>query len=137
MTEIEINLNKFAQDLLTVNQILNWFDTFNLSEQKQIREKLSMFIQQAHPTEALINEGIKNANIKETMTPVVIFKTHTLKNAINKIMNLPDSELRKSFIIMLSIFKSADSYRRENECKNGCSHEWHNLKSNENRNNPC
>jgi len=129
MTETEINLNKFAQNLLTDRDILYWFDKFNLSEQKQIRDKLTMFIQQAHPTEAMISAGIKNANIQETMTPVVIFKTHTLKNAINKITNLHDSELRKSFIIMLSIFKSADSFRRENECKNGCSHEWHNLKN--------
>ena len=61
------------------------------------------------------------------MTPVVLLKTLTLKNAINKIENLPDSELRKSFIILLTIFKMADSYRREIICKNACSHEWHNL----------
>ena len=41
---------------------------------------------------------------------------------------LTETELRKSFIIMLSIFKIADTYRRETECKNACNHEWHNLK---------
>ncbi len=61
------------------------------------------------------------------MTPVVIFKTQSLKIAINKIENLPDSELSKSFVIMLSIFKTADTYRRETDCKHGCNHEWHNL----------
>jgi hypothetical protein len=58
---------------------------------------------------------------------VVLFKTQNFKIAINKIEKLPYSELRKSFITMLSIFKIADTYRRETDCKNGCSHFWHNL----------
>ncbi|MCT4665302.1 MAG: DUF5958 family protein [Flavobacteriales bacterium] len=72
--------------------------------------------------------AIKIAPIKETMTPVVLFKTHAFKIATNKTVDLPDSELRKSFIIMLSIFKTADTFRRETECRNGCDHEWHNIK---------
>jgi hypothetical protein len=127
MTEIEININKYAQDKLTASEIMEWFDRFELSKQKEIRDKLNMFMQQSHPSDKLISTAIKIAPIKETMTPVVLFKTQTFKIAINKIMDLPDSELRKSFIIMLSIFKTADKYRRETECRNGCGHEWHNL----------
>jgi hypothetical protein len=127
MTEIELNINKFAQNKLTDSEILDWFDQFDLTGQKEIRDKLIMFAQQAHPTDELISTAIKTAPIKETMTSVVLFKTQTFKIATNKIVDLPDSELRKSFIIMLSIFKTADTYRRETECKNGCSHEWHNL----------
>jgi hypothetical protein len=127
MTEIELNINKFAQNKLTDSEILDWFDQFDLTGQKEIRDKLIMFAQQAHPTDELISTAIKTAPIKETMTSVVLFKTQTFKKATNKIVDLPDSELRKSFIIMLSIFKTADTYRRETECKNGCSHEWHNL----------
>ncbi|REE78719.1 hypothetical protein BX611_3013 [Lutibacter oceani] len=127
MTEIEININKYAQNELSDSEILDWFDQFDLAEQKEIRDKLIMFAQQSHPTDDLITKAIQTAQIKETMTPVIIFKTQTFKTAINKIENLPDSELRKSFIIMLSIFKTADTYRREADCKNGCSHFWHNI----------
>jgi len=28
----------------------------------------------------------------------------------------------------LNIFKIADTYRRETECRNSCGHEWHNIK---------
>ncbi|GAA4840701.1 DUF5958 family protein [Algivirga pacifica] len=61
------------------------------------------------------------------MTPVVLFKTQTLNNALRKIETLAANEMRKSFIIMLSIFKTADSYRRKTACHHGCTHEWHNL----------
>ncbi|MGV8826817.1 MAG: DUF5958 family protein [Breznakibacter sp.] len=128
MTEIEININKYAQYKLTDSEIMDWFDQFDLSGQKGIRDKLIMFIEQAHPTDELISKAIQIAPIKDTMTPVVLFKTQTFKNAINKIKNLPDTELSKSFIILLSIFKTADLYRRETDCKNGCSHFGHNIK---------
>ncbi len=127
MTEIEIKINKYAQNKLTYSEMLDWFEQFDLSLQKEIRDRLSMFIQQTHPTETLILKAIQSASIKETMTPVVIFKTQSLNVALNKIENLPDSELRKSFVIMLTLFKMADTYRRETDCKNGCNHEWHNL----------
>jgi len=127
MTDIEININKYSQNKLTVSEIMDWFDKFDLSLQSEIRDKLAMFVKQTHPTDNLIKEGVKNAPIKNTMTPVVLFKTQTLNNALNKIRTLSESELRKSFIIMLSIFKTADTYRRESDCKNGCTHEWHNL----------
>ncbi|PKQ60317.1 hypothetical protein BZG02_19900 [Labilibaculum filiforme] len=128
MTDIELNINKYAQNKLTDTDIMDWFDQLDLSSQKEIRDKLMMFMQQSHPTDELISNAIQTAPIKGTLTPVILFKTQTFNIAISKIVNLPDSELRKSFIIMLSIFKTADTYRRETDCKNGCTHEWHNLK---------
>ncbi|WP_321281236.1 DUF5958 family protein [Marinifilum fragile] len=128
MTEIEIYINKYAQDKLTDSEIMEWFDSFELSKQKEIRDKLIIFTEQSHPTDEMISTAIQTAPINDTMTPVVIFKTQTFKIAMNKIENLPDSELRKSFVIMLNIFKTADMHRRETDCKNGCTHFWHNIK---------
>ncbi len=128
MTDIEININKYAQNILTNSDIMDWYDQFDLPKKMEIQEKLIMFMQQAHPSDEVITKAIQIAPIKETMTPLVLFKTQSFKIAINKIKKLPDSELRKSFIVMLSIFKLADTNRRETECKNGCGHEWHNLR---------
>lgn len=127
MTEIEININKYAQNKLTYSEIMDWIEQFDLERQKEIRDKLVMFAQQAHPTDDLIIKAIQSAKIKETMTPVVLFKTKSFNIAINRIVDLPDSEMIKSIIILLSIFKTADTYRRETDCKNGCIHEWHNF----------
>ena len=111
MTEIEININKYAQNKLTDFEIMDWFDQFDLTEQKEIRDKLIMFVQQAHPTDDLITKAIQTARIKVTMKPIVLFKTQSFKIAFNRIEELLDSELRKSIIILLSIFKTADIYR--------------------------
>ncbi|MCT4665303.1 MAG: DUF5958 family protein [Flavobacteriales bacterium] len=44
MTEIEVNINKYAQDKLSDSEIMDWFDQFDLSAQKGIRDNLIMFI---------------------------------------------------------------------------------------------
>ena len=128
MIEIEININNYAQNRLTDSEIMDWFDQFDMQKKKEIQMKLITFMKQAHPSNDMITKAIQTAPIKNTMTPVILFKTQSFKIAINKIRILPDSEIRKSFIIMLSIFKIADTYRRETDCKNGCGHEWHNIK---------
>ena len=127
MTEAEININKYAQSLLSESEIMIWFDGLELSQQNKTFDSLVMCFQQAHPTQEQIEQAIVIAPIKETMTPCVLLRTHSFINAIRKVKELPESELRKSTIILLSIFKIADTKRRETHCKNGCSHEWHNL----------
>jgi hypothetical protein len=71
--------------------------------------------------------GLEAAPIKQTMTPVVIFKTQNLNAALDKMRKIGEDEWRKTFVTMLSIFKVADAKRRETWCKDGCTHEWHNL----------
>ena len=128
MTENELILNKISQDKISFDIGLSWFDNLDLSIQKEIIRKLITFIQQSHPDKESIDLGLELAPIKKTMTPVVILKTlDHLNVALNKIVDLPDSEIQKSFITLISVFKVADKRRREIWCKNGCSHEWHNL----------
>jgi hypothetical protein len=127
MTDIEININLFAQDRLSFDDLMEWFDKQEQSYQKHILDKLLMFVQQVHPSDKSIIEGIDSARIKKTMTPIVLIQSHDFGIALAKISELPDSELRKSFILVINFFKIADSERRENDCKNGCMHEWHNI----------
>jgi hypothetical protein len=61
------------------------------------------------------------------MTPIVILKTNNFKIALSKILKLPEDEYRKAFITLITIYKESDTYRRNSWCKDGCSHEWHNL----------
>ncbi len=105
---------------------MDCFDQFDLKGQKYLRNNLIAFKPQADPTDELISKAIPTIPIKETMTPVILFKTETFEITINKIKNLADSKLRNSFVIILSIFKTADIFRREAVHKNGCNHEWHN-----------
>jgi hypothetical protein len=127
MTEEEIIINKIAQDKIDFEKGVLWYDGLQEDKQKRVIEKLILFVQQSHPTKELIDIGLSNAPIKQTMTPVVIFKTQNFKTALHKIRTLPKDEWRKLFVTLLSIFKVADTRRREVWCKDGCGHEWHNL----------
>jgi len=61
------------------------------------------------------------------MTPMILLKTQPFKTALLKINALPDNELKKGFITIITLFKFSDTKRREQWCKDGCTHEWHNL----------
>jgi len=128
MTDNEVIINKISQDKIGFDDGLEWFDKLTLTGQKEIIQQLTYFIKQTHPDRETIDLGLENAPIKKTMTPVILLKTQENYNlALNKIIDLPDSEIRKSFITLTSVFKVVDKKRRESECKNGCTHDWHNL----------
>ena len=127
MTEEEIILNKIAQDKFDFDEGVQWFDSLERERQREILDKLILFIQQSHPTKETVDLGLAEAPIKKTMTPVVIFKTQNLNTALHRLRTLPVDEWKKSFVTMLSIFKVADIKRREIWCRDGCNHEWHNL----------
>jgi hypothetical protein len=128
MTEEEIIINKIAQDKFDFDEGINWFNRLEKEKQKDVLNKLTLFIQQSHPTKETVDLGLETAPIKKTMTPVIIFKTQKLTDALTKMRTLPEDEWRKSFVTMLSVFRVADTRRRETLCKDGCTHEWHNLK---------
>jgi hypothetical protein len=127
MTEDEIIINRIAQDKFDFDEGVQWFDRLEKKKQRDVLDKLILFIQQAHPTKEFIDMGLEAAPIKQTMTPVVIFKTQNLNAALDKMRTIGEDEWRKTFATMLSIFKVADAKRRETWCKDGCTHEWHNL----------
>ena len=127
MTEEEIIINRIAQDKFDFNEGVRWFEGLEKERQRTVLSKLSLFIQQSHPTKDTVDSGLEIAPIKKTMTPVIIFKTKDLKTALKKLETLPEDEWNKSFVTMLSVFKVADTKRRQTSCKDGCSHEWHHL----------
>ena len=75
----------------------------------------------------VFQSAIKTIPLKETIIPISILKSSPTKIAFNKLEKLPKSEELKILISLLWIFKQTDTKRRNTECKNGCSHKWHNL----------
>lgn len=119
--------NAFAQDKLELSEILNFYDNLeNSDEAFNALKQIAYLLMQSSPSGNSITDGIAALPIKQTSTAAIILKTNTLNNALPKILNLPVNERRKSFIVMLLVFKKSDTWRRENICRNNCSHEWHN-----------
>lgn len=127
MKEIELIINKIAQQIIPLEDGLDWFDSSTEEQQKEIMRTLDLCLHQSHPLHKEIEEGIKISGLKETYTPCVLMLKKSFNEARNKILKLPISEWRKSFILWVAIFSIADLRRRETNCKNGCEHEWHNL----------
>jgi hypothetical protein len=126
-SEKDIIVNKFAQDKLSFDEVMHWFDTKTSEEQRDILSWTRIYLEQSHPDKTLIDAGLSLVPLKPTMTPIVLLKTQPFKTALLKINALPDNELKKGFITIITLFKLSDTKRREHWCKDGCTHDWHNL----------
>lgn len=124
----EIIINAFAQNQQPFEKVLYWFDSLDIKKQREIVFLTNFYLQQSHPSNELIEKAIELIPLKPTVTPIVLLKTQNLKIALQKIITLPDNEMRKAFISLITLFKISDTYRRTTWCKEGCHHEWHNLK---------
>lgn len=123
----EVMINGFAQERNDFEEVLSWFESLDSREKLIAIHSAKFFLYQCHPTKETIEKAFKLIPLKETATPIVLLKTKKIEEALDKISSLPENEYRNSFITLISIFKLADSIRRETFCKNGCSHEWHNM----------
>lgn len=127
LSEGEVIINKVAQGKLTLDNGLQWFKNSDPTEYRSILAWLRLYLEQSHPDQQLIDDSLGKVPLKPTMTPIVLFKTHPYRVAAVTACDLPDNELEKTFITLLTLFKYADTKRREVFCKSGCTHEWHNL----------
>lgn len=122
-----IIINKIAQNVISIENGIIWFDTLTDKEKKSALLLTKFFIEQSRPNGAVIDAAIQEIPLKPTMTPVVLLKKKSLKVALSKILALPKTEYKKAFISLITIFKAGDIYRRNTSCKDRCTHEWHNL----------
>jgi hypothetical protein len=124
---IDILINSFAQDLLDLDKLLFWFDSLNAADQQETIMWTRNFLEQSHPDQETIKVGIEQIPMKQTITPIVLLKTKTFKIALNKIVDLPDAEMKKVFVSLVTLFKVSDKERRAKWCEGECGHDWHNL----------
>ena len=127
LTEHEIWINSFAQEKIDFEQLLAWFEDLEIEEKGKTILTAKMCLEQSRPTKVTIEKAIEIIPLKSTITAIVILQSNEFKSALNKIVSLPENEIKKSFITLVSIFKIADTERRNSFCKEGCNHEWHNL----------
>jgi hypothetical protein len=127
LSPIDILVNSFAQDKLSLDKLLYWFNSLTSADQGEAINWIRNCVEQSHPDQETINVGIEQIPLKPTMTPIVLLKTKSLKIALNKIIDLPDTEMKKTFISLVTLFKVSDKVRREKWCEGKCGHDWHNL----------
>lgn len=108
--EDEILINKFGQELVAIEQLI---EDFSLLEDFQKKEFLNGFIyliMQSKPKKEDVEPAILKSGLKPTFTPCILLKKGVSNHDLEKIVNLPESELTKAFVLLLSLFKIA--YKR-------------------------
>jgi len=100
----DIKINQFGQNLSTITDIINYFDSLTKDEKDDFIKKLLFFISQLKPTDEDVEEAIKLSGLKQTHTPIVLIKQNYHYNNLNRIINLPDNEFRKSLSLLLSLY---------------------------------
>jgi hypothetical protein len=130
MKPTQLQLNRIAQGLIPLDVGVAWFEKLTVTEQSSILRDLEYIAQQAHPTAAELPMAIASSGLKKTFTPCVVLLTAvTTRVAISRIASLPAAEHLKSFRLLLALFSIADARRRASQCKDGCTHEWHNIQA--------
>ncbi|AII50638.1 DUF5958 family protein [Hymenobacter sp. APR13] len=120
-------LNRLAQHQLPCKWAWAWFAVLSVEAQQARLTELADYIQQAHPTPALVQQALTEAPVKPTATPLVLLRIHGLPEALRRIQQLPPPEYPNAFRALLSLFRVADAHRRRTQCQHGCTHDWHNL----------
>ena len=127
MNERELKINKISQGLISLEDGLVWFDNATEDYRSKIMRDLDICVWQSHPTPDDIESGIKHSGLKDTYSPCVLIRKKPFNEVRQKILKMPLIDLRRSFILLLSVFSVADKKRRDTQCIGGCTHEWHNI----------
>lgn len=126
MNFTQMVINQFSQHLITEEKVYDWFDTRSAAEKKEIVRELFQMVKQAHPDNGDLLLAIEKAPVKKRCTPAVMLQNpqRPFLTFGMDIVDLPITEIRNSFLILLNLFVIADT-RRKIQCGDSCSHWWH------------
>ena len=116
--EIEILINKYGQGLIPLSVLQEEFDAYSLYQKRSFLQEMSFLIIQSKPKEEDVDLAIKKEKLKSGYTPCVLLKKGISSYNLERVINLPENEMIKTFILFMSIFKIAYSRRFKEEMNN-------------------
>lgn len=108
--EHEILINKFGQNLIKISDLIEPFEKFNIESKKKFLIDVLFLISQSRPKNSDIEVAIIESHLKSTYTPCVLIKKGVEGHNLKRLVDLPENELSKSFVLLLNLFKIA--YKR-------------------------
>lgn len=122
--EDEILVNKFGQGLVAIEQLTEDFSLLEVFEKKEFLSEFLYLIMQSKPKNEDIDPAILESGLKATFTPCILLKKGIANHDLEKLTNLPENELKKAFVLLLSLFRIAYK-RRFAEEKNNPNKWWY------------
>jgi len=120
--EDQVLVNQFGQGLIAIDQLIADFSLLETMTKKKLLNELLFLIMQSKPMEGDIEPAIIKSGLKPTFTPCVLLKRGVANHNLAKIVNLPEYELTKAFVLFLSLFKIA--YERKFMDEKDNPHKW-------------
>jgi hypothetical protein len=105
--EYLILINKYGQGLINSKPLLLNFEGLEVVSKRSFLNDMLFLIQQSKPTVSDIEPAIFGSGLKPTYTPCVLLKKGVATHNLEKLKNLPENELNKVFLLLLSLFKLA------------------------------
>ncbi|MGS2764560.1 DUF5958 family protein [Sinomicrobium sp. M5D2P9] len=105
----KININKFAQNIIDINTLFEFFAHKKVKEKRIfLREFVYYFLIQSKPENVDVERAIIDSSLKTTYTCCVLLKKFGVnKIGLEKILELPENELGKAFVLLLNLYKIA------------------------------
>lgn len=116
--EIEILINKYGQGLIPLIVLQEKFEAYSLCQKRSFLQEMSFLIIQSKPKEEDVDLAIKKEKLKSGYTPCVLLKKGISSYNLERVINLPENEMGKIFILFMGIFKIAYSRRFKEEMNN-------------------
>ena len=116
--EIEILINKYGQGLIPLTVLQEKFEAYSLCQKRSFLQEMSFLIIQSKPKEEDVDLAIKKEKLKSGYTPCVLLKKGISSYNLERVINLPENEMGKIFILFMGIFKIAYSRRFKEEMNN-------------------
>lgn len=125
-TDEEIFINQFSQNLHSLEDINNWFFSYDLENKRDIISNLLNIVIQSHPTYDDIESAAISLNKSRSVSAVKLLNR---KKPFDKfgyeLCDLPEKELLTCFDILMLTLVRSDTRRKEQELPETCSHWWH------------
>lgn len=121
-TQDEILINQFGQNLIFADDIKNKFESQTTVQKKIFLNEIINLINQSKPNNEDIEIAIVESKLKQTYTPCVLIKKGIENYNLKKLVDLPENELNKSLILLLSLFKIA--YQRRFQIEKDNPNKW-------------
>lgn len=108
--EVQILINKFGQDLITFQSVINYFSSLDRDNQKKFLTGLGHLLIQSKAQDSDIDNAITLGQLKPTFTPCVKIRKGVKGNVLQELIDLPDNETNKVLVLFLALYKIA--YKR-------------------------
>ena len=124
--EEEIVLNQFSQNIYDIKHMVEWFESYDIINKRDIMGNLFNMMLQSHPTiDDIESSAMFLGKLRSSSAVVLLNKNKPFNKFGFEICKLPEKELTNGFSILLLTLSKADNRRRNNEDPEERNHWWH------------